>query len=123
MSNNTISEVTRRDIFDFIRSNDIAWWGRLSEIEFLRRLYDVDKIPSTDPRVRGLAGDIGQHRVNNLDWPDDWVLTDSRLNLESGPDEVLLAFLSEMLHPKVRLYDDAARQIMDTFNGHLAPDG
>jgi hypothetical protein len=51
------------------------------------------------------------------------VLADPRFGLESGPDEVLLAFLSEMLHPLVRPYDDEGRRILDAFNGYLAPDG
>ena len=122
MSENTISELTRRDIFDFIRAN-IAWSGRLSEVEFLGRLYDLESLPSGDPRFSSFSGDIWQHRVNNFDWDDDWVLTDPRLGLESGTDEVLLAFLAEMLHPVVRPYDEKARRVLDAFNGYLAPDG
>ncbi len=122
MRENTISELTRRDIFDFIRAN-ITWSGRLSEAEFLGRLYDLESLPSGDRRFSSLSGDIWQHRVNNFDWDDDWVLTDPRLGLESGPDEVLLAFLAEMLHPVIRPYDEKARQVLDAFNGYLAPDG
>lgn len=122
MSEGTISELTRRDIFDFIRAN-IAWSGRLSEVEFLGRLYDLESLPSGDHRFSSFSGDIWQHRVNNNDWDDDWVLTDPRLGLQSGPDEVLLAFLSEMFHPVVRPYDEKARQVLDAFNGYLAPDG
>jgi len=123
MSENTISELTRRDIFDFIRNNRIGWAGRLTEVEFLDPLYSLGNLPSTDRRFSDFAGDIWQHRVNNSDWDDDWVLTDPRLGLESGPDEILLAFLSKMLHPTVRPYNDEARRILDTFNGYLAPDG
>ncbi len=122
MSENTISELTRRDIFGFIRAN-IAWSGRLSETEFLGRLYDLESLPSGDRRFSNLRGDIWQHRVNNSDWDDDWVLTDPRLGLESGPDEVLLAFLAEMLHPVVRPFDEKTRQVLEAFNGFLAPDG
>ncbi len=120
---NTISELTRRDIFDFIRTNKGHWAGRLSETEFLDRLYPVSDLPSYDSRFENLAGDIWQHTVNNDDWDHDWVLTDPRLQLESGPDEVLLAFLAEMLHPVVRRFDDDARRMLESFNGYLEPDG
>jgi len=119
---NTISELTRRDIFDFIRTN-VNWAGRLSETEFLERLYPVSDLPSCDSRFENMAGDIWQHTVNNNDWDDDWVLTDPRLELESGPDEVLLAFLAEMLHPVVRPFSAEARRVLEAFNGYLEPDG
>jgi len=122
----TISELTSRDIFDFIRVNNIDWAGRLSEIEFLDRLYDLDGLPSTDSRSwsKSARQDIGTHRVAfPADWSDDWVFTDSRFGLQSGSDETLLAFLAEMLHPVVRRFDDDARRMLETFNGYLEPDG
>ncbi len=118
-----ISELTRRDIFDFIRVNRVVWSGRLSELEFLDRLYRLDDLPSTDTRVSTARADIAIHCEGFPgDWPDDWVLTDKRFGLESGPDEVLLAFLAEMLHPAVRSYEEAL-PILRGFNSYLAPDG
>ena len=32
-----ISQVTRRDIFDYLRTEGGPWWGRLSEVAFLAR--------------------------------------------------------------------------------------
>lgn len=124
MSGNTISELTRRDIFDFIRVNHVQWYGRLSEEAFLDRLYDLDALPSTDPRTSTARFDLRTHRVAFPDdWTDDWAFADPRLGLQSGPDEVLLAFLAEMLHPVVRPFDENARQMLAAFNGCLAPDG
>jgi len=45
-----ITPVTRRDIFDFLRAEAGPWWGRLGETGFLKQLYDLDALPSTDPR-------------------------------------------------------------------------
>ena len=60
-----ITAVTRRDVFDFLREEAGPWWGRLSEIAFLEQLYDLDAVPSTDPRHPTAAEDIVRHRVAN----------------------------------------------------------
>jgi hypothetical protein len=70
-----ITAVTRRDIFDFLRAETDPWWGRLSETGFLGQLYDLDALPSTDPRHATAGEDIARHRVANFDWDDDWVST------------------------------------------------
>lgn len=59
---NRISEITKRDIFDSFKNGiDIPdfwetqrvtynYFGRLEEIEFLKRLYDLNNMPSLDSR-------------------------------------------------------------------------
>src|SRR5579864_7459196 len=44
----SITEVTRRSIFDHLRNCGFSWWGRLDEIDFLQRVWDLDALPSTD---------------------------------------------------------------------------
>jgi hypothetical protein len=121
--NRRITEVTRRAILDVLSVERVAWWGRLDEVAFLSRLYDLEGLPSGDTRYTTAAGDIRQHCINNCDWEDDWVFTDTRFGLASGPDERLLAFLAEMLHPVVRSDPDEIRGLLDQFNAALAPDG
>jgi hypothetical protein len=94
-----ISQVTRRDIVDAIVAEGINWSGRLEEPEFLSRLFDLSSLPSEDSRFKDAAGDIWQHRVNNLDWDSDWVFYDRRFNLLNADDDVFLGFLCEGLHP------------------------
>jgi hypothetical protein len=118
-----ITPVTRRDIFDFLRAEAGPWWGRLSEIDFLEQLYDLDALPSTDPRHATAAEDIIRHRIANFDWDDDWVFGDPRFRLADGPDQVLLDFLAQMAHPLVQPDTDQAAQLMTTLNSLLAPDG
>ncbi len=77
---------------------------------------------SADGRFRNAAGDIHQHRVNNWDWEDDWVFTDSRFDLMHGPDDKFLQFLCEMVHP-VRPDTDEVEQLVAFFNKKLAADG
>jgi hypothetical protein len=118
-----ITMVTRRDLFDFLRDEAGPWWGRLDEITFLGRLYNLDALPSTDHRYATAAEDIGQHRLGNLDWDDDWVLHDQRFQLADGPDHVLLAFLAQMTHPLVQPDTEEVTKLITRLNALLAPDG
>lgn len=143
-----ITEVTRRDIIDIIRNGfvgtvpettldyyehqqiedvpveyQMSYYGRLDEITFLSRVYDLKNMPSTDSRFRDAEGDIWQHTVNNSDWEDGWVFSDPRFGLINGDDEILLKFLCEMFHPIVRNEHQPWKKFLETFNELLKPDG
>jgi len=78
---NKITQITRRNIFDFILAEGFWWSGRLGEAEFLSRIFDLENIQSYDSRFPNFAGDIWQHRVNNPnDWEDNWIFSDNRFN-------------------------------------------
>ena len=59
---NRLSEITKRDIYELFRDGyiveDLFWtenveypyYGRLNEVEFLERLYDLENMESNDPR-------------------------------------------------------------------------
>jgi hypothetical protein len=115
-----ISDITRRDLREVLAK--IKWWGRLGEPEFLQRLYALDDLPSLDPRYKTAEQDIYQHRINNEDWPNDWVFTDDRFGMGNGEDEELLRFLTEMLHPAVR-HEREAEEIIERLNPLLRADG
>ena len=98
-----IGAQTRRSIFDTLRVERVSWSGELDDVAFLQRLYDLTSMISYDGRFKDAANDIWQHRVNNpFDWADDWIYDDARFNLMDSPDDALLRFLCEMLHPVVR---------------------
>lgn len=118
-----ISEVTRRDIIDYITSSHISWAGRFEEQIFLGRLYDLEKLPSRDPRFPTASGDIWKHRVMNYDWPDDWVFYDDRFNILRAPDNEFLRFLCETLHPVVQSDPNDVNTLLTNYNKHLAKDG
>ena len=120
---NKISEITRRNIFDFLEVEEFWWSGRLEEAEFLSRIYDLEKIESHDSRFENAAGDIWQHRVNNPDdWPDDWIYHDDRFNLMGCDDSVFLNFLCEMIHPLVRPDSSEVNKMVQLFNDNLKAD-
>lgn len=118
-----ISEATRRDIFDSIVIENVPWNGRLEEPDFLARLFDLKRLPSTDRRFKDAYGDIWQHRINNEDWDDYWVFTDTRFDLLHGDDEIFLRFLCETLHPVVRTDTEEIERLRQGYNLLLQNDG
>ncbi len=60
--------------------------------------------------------DIRQHRLALRLGRRLWIFTDSRLQLASGPDDVLLEFLSQLVHPVLRADTSEAQQIVQDGN-------
>ncbi|HHY23843.1 MAG TPA: hypothetical protein GX527_06335 [Clostridiaceae bacterium] len=132
---NRISEITKRDIFDLFESGldiPVLWetervhytyYGRLEEIEFLKRIYDLSNMPSTDPRFPDAEGDIWQRTVNNDDYPACWVFHDDRFQLERGDDETYLKFICEVFHPAVRHEKGYWEEFLNEINRLLKNDG
>jgi hypothetical protein len=118
----TITDITRRNIIDEIRLSNFSWSGRLSEVDFLDRIFPLDILPSDDSRYGNMRADIYQHRINNYDWDDFWVFKDARLNIESL-DKTFLDFLCEMIHPLVRPDNKEVNLLLDIFNKNLLTDG
>jgi hypothetical protein len=118
----SVSEITRRGIFDEFRSTGSAWCGRLSELEFLNRLYNLSALPSEDSRHKSMEGDVTQHRVRNRDWDDYWVFDDPRLNLLHSTDESFLRFLVQMVDPVVRQSASEVENLVSLINRHLRAD-
>lgn len=68
-----ISEITRRDIVDSISLENVNLYGRLEEIDFLSRIWDLDSLQSFDSRFKNATGDILKHTVSNEDWEPGWI--------------------------------------------------
>lgn len=130
-----ITEITRRDIFSlFLYGMDIVefWenkhisygcYGKLSEIDFLKRIYDLKSLPSHDNRFDDAEGDIWQHTINNDDYENGWIFEDERFGLLNGEDEVLLNFLCAVFHPAVRVENGYWKEFLEAVNGFLRADG
>jgi len=108
---------------DYLTVSEVSWSGRLSEPDFLARLYDLNELPSFDPRLKTARSDIRQHRINFLDWEHDWVFTDSRFAILWTSDEKFLRFFCESLHPIVRPDPSDAGAIATKLNEYLVRDG
>lgn len=132
---NRITEITKRDILDLFRNGlEIEeffetktviyyYFGRFEEIDFLKRLYDLGKMPSNDSRYINAEQDIWQHTVNNDDYPYCWVFEDERFSLQNGEDEIYLRFLCEVFHPAVRYEKGYWKEFLTEINKLLQNDG
>jgi very-short-patch-repair endonuclease len=94
--------------------------GSLELIEFLKRIWSLDSMPSSDSRFSNATGDIFQHVVNNRDW-DIYYLLDTYLGLLKGSDDQFLHFLEEVVHPVVRQENEQVN-LVELINGHLIHD-
>ena len=103
--------------------DNFNWPGRMSDFDFLSRLYDLGTMPSHDLRYSNAAGDIWQHTVNNNDYEVFWIATDSRFDLLNCPDEQFLKFLCEMVHPLIRANSDDAVKMVTIMNDWLKSEG
>ncbi|AEG60353.1 hypothetical protein Desru_2101 [Desulforamulus ruminis DSM 2154] len=132
---NRISEITKRDILDlfhngieiddFFETKKVTYlyFGRMEELEFLKRLYDLKSMPSLDSRFPDAESDIWQHTVNNDDYPFCWVFEDERFQLQNGTDETYLKFICEIFHPTVRFEKKYWKEFLAEVNRLLQNDG
>lgn len=132
---NRISEITKRDIFDLFKNGiDIPdlwetqrvtynYFGRLEEIEFLKRIYDLKSMSSLDSKFLDAESDIWRHTVNNDDYPFCWVFEDERFQLKNGSDEMYLKFICEIFHPTVRFEKGYWKEFLAEINRLLQNDG
>lgn len=109
----------RQNIIDGMRLENVYWPGKLNEVEFLSRLYDLGSLPSKDSRYKLASEDIWQHCINNEDWETYWVFTDDRFNLIDGPPDKFLRFLCEVVHPIVRPDRNESLAVVSHFNDQL----
>lgn len=140
-SQNRITEVTRLDIIEYLNEtfNDemynnyysvpsqysddslvFRYHGRLSEVDFLNRLYNLTEIPSNSEKYDTFEEEVS---IMNEHGNPYWVFNDERLMLRYGDDETLLRFLCEMFHPVVRMEKSDWKNVLDDINNLLDPDG
>ncbi|QJD87906.1 hypothetical protein HH215_00065 [Cohnella herbarum] len=99
-----------------------AFEGRLEFITFLKRIWPLKDMKSTDYRYKDAEGDIRQHMVNNSDW-DESFLYFEYLKIETIPDQMFLQFMEQISHPLVRNDREEQSKCLEVVNRHLAGDG
>ena len=119
---NKITKITRYailEVLDTYMTTD--FYGRLNEVEFWERIFNLEKLPSTDSRYPDMKSDLWQHRVNNNDWDDNWYI--DKFDLLETEDAKFLKFLAEFFHPEVRDINWNTKRVLATINKNLALDG
>lgn len=119
---NKITKITRYAILEVLDTYMVTdFYGRLNEVEFWERIFNLEKLPSTDSRYPDMKSDLWQHRVNNNDWDDNWYI--DKFDLLETEDAKFLKFLAEFFHPEVRDINWNTKRVLATINKNLALDG
>ena len=118
-----IKRETRRSILDHFDMENISFSGRMSDLDFLQRIYPLKEMESYDGRYENAYVDIAHHTVNNDDYQGNWVFREDRFHLVDGTDEVFLKFVCEMAHPLVCPEASQANRIVTIANDWLREDG
>jgi hypothetical protein len=133
---NSITEITRREIIELFREGYVEYpwsrkdekifyyyYGRLNEIEFIGKLYHLDKMPSSDVRFKNAREDILQHTINNDDWEFGWIFDDNRFELLKGSDLIFLNFLCAVFHPENRNEKEYWKEYLKKISDLIRTDG
>ncbi len=116
-----ITELTRQAIVDGLLLRPTSFNGRMDLIEFLKRIWDLASMPSSDPRFDNAEGDIWKHTIANDDWEYTSLLLDY-LELRKCPDQTFLQFTETAVHPMVGDLEEVADRLRD-INKALREDG
>ena len=114
------SRSARSDILDYFVLSERPFHGNMSLISFLKRIWDLSSMPSTDPRYQTAEWDIQTHMISFNDWTYDYLLYDY-LNILDSSDETFLAFLEMCLNPLVVSEENQINEMLTVFNTALEP--
>lgn len=96
------------------------FYGRKTLIEFLKRIYEFQNIPSQE---KSFEEELIRHTVRNDDYDYQWVFKDERLQWNDGSDELVLKFICEIFHPVVRNEKCNWNMVFEQINELLKIDG
>ncbi|MDT9722798.1 hypothetical protein QVE09_28285 [Paenibacillus sp. ClWae2A] len=119
---NTITEITRRNLMDELLLMPFSIEGRTDFIVFLKRVWPLNKMSSTDSRFKDAEGDIWQHMIRNSDWEIDFLYLEY-LDVLNIPDPIFVEFLEQILHPIIRADRDEQEVCLEIIDKHIARDG
>lgn len=118
----SLSEVTRRDVIDYLLLMQPPFSGRLDLVTFLERVWPLKSMPSTDSRYKTAAGDIWKHMIDNNDWTYEYLFFDY-LDVLHCDVAVFLKLIEAVVHPAVKSDEPSARKSVLALNDILKGDG
>lgn len=120
MTTTIFSPVQQKMLFNQIKGsnffnsliNDGNFFG------FLSNIWDIDTLPSSDPRFNNLRGDIQQHMFNNDDWDCDYLFSEVLQLFKK--EELFNKFIIETVNPIYHNHDSQLI-LVATINEYLLP--
>ena len=132
-----ITDLTKRNIFELFRDGytqyeffldkntqyTYPYFGRLEEIDFLRKIYNLKTMPGKYEGYENAEEDIIKHTIANDDYEYCWVFNDERFGLKNGNDIEYLKFLCEIFHPENRNENGVWLSFLERVNYLIKQDG
>jgi ABC-type nitrate/sulfonate/bicarbonate transport system ATPase subunit len=115
LRNQILEEVLKLE--DFFGGNE----EESSLMEFLSLIWDLQSMPSEDPRFNDAYDDIFQHVINNHDWTYE-ILFKTRLGLLNS-DSKFETFLNTLLKPEIRENEDDIMSYFYLIEPYLSREG
>lgn len=109
-----ITEVTRHAVLDALLLRSGSYHGKQEPLSFLKKIWDLSSMPSTDTRFSDAEADIWQHTINNDDWDDAYLLKEY-LGLTSCSDRVFFRFVEAAVHPTIGDRDEVSARVTAAF--------
>lgn len=119
---NDITEVSRRDVLDYLLSRGKSFTGRLETTEFLELVWQECGIFDMYYDFKLAKQDLWQHTINNYDWDDKYLLYQYFRLLECE-DVRFLCFLEKCVHPVVVSEISEIEELAKRLNNILKYDG
>lgn len=114
-----VTELTRRALLsDIIKRGSFS--GDLETMDFLKRLWPLDVLPSTDHRFDTLFRDFLQHTSLNDDYTEDDLF--QRVGVLECSDDQFARFVELLVHPVVRR-EKRQEEYVQFLNEYLQRDG
>ncbi|WP_298550544.1 AAA family ATPase [uncultured Parabacteroides sp.] len=120
MTKTIFSPVQQKMLFNQIKESDFfnSLINDGNFFDFLSNIWDIDTLPSSDPRFNNLRGDIQQHMFNNDDWDYDYLFSEA-LQLFKKED-LFNKFITETVNPIYHNHDSQLI-LVATINEYLLP--
>ena len=120
MTTNLFSPVQQKMLFNQIKESNFFNSLINDDIffDFLSSIWDIDTLPSSDPRFNSLRGDIQQHMFNNDDWDYDYLFSEALQLFKK--EELFNKFIIETVNP-IYHNQDSQLILVATINEYLLP--
>ncbi len=116
-----ISSDTKKEIVNNLLKAEVFlnfFEEREQFIDFLSELWNLNNLPSEDPRHDTASQDFGRHLILNDDWTAEYVLV-TRLKLNEEDDLTFIKFIELLISPKYQRDIDSINSLVTFFTTYL----
>lgn len=122
MAANIFSPIQKKMLFNQIKESNFfnSLINDDNFFDFLSSIWDIDTLPSSDPRFNNMRGDIQQHMFNNDDWDYDYLFSEILQLFNENKEDRFNTFITETVNP-IYHNQDSQLILVATINEYLLP--